>query len=101
MSQRKDLHHNIAVLLGLAIAAINSDTTTSGEIIDTKGYEALEFILMATTITDGVYAVQIWQSDDSGMSGAVQVAGDEILGDANFALTDDDAVKRIGSVGKK
>lgn len=100
MSQRKDLHHNISIILGLALAAISTDTTTSGEIIDTKGFEALEFALMATTITDGAYAVQIWQSDDSGMSGAVQVTGDELLGNADFALTDDDEVKRIGSVGK-
>lgn len=101
MSQRKDLHHNIAAVLALAFAAIASDTTTSGEIVDTAGYEAIEFILSANTITDGAYAVQIWQSDDSGMAGAVQVTGDELLGDADFAATDDDTVKRIGSVGKK
>ena len=97
----KDIHSNLKQLVGFESQAIASDTSTSGEIIDTQFYEAVEFLLLSKTITDGAYAAQIWQSDDSGMSGAVQVASPELLGDADFALADDDTAKRIGSIGKK
>jgi hypothetical protein len=43
----------------------------------------------------------IWESDDSGMSGATVVPAAETLGAATWVITDDDVVRRIGSVGKK
>lgn len=98
----RDLHNNILAAVALATATINSNTTTSGLIIDTAGYESLEFIVLSGTITDGAYALNILESDDSGMSGATSVPAADVLGDlTGFALADDNVVKRIGSIGKK
>lgn len=96
----KDLHNNVEARLGLSVQDITTDTTTSGEIIDSAGYEGLEFAIGSGTITDGAYAVAVWESEDSGMSGATVVPAAETLGDADFAAADDDEVHRIGSVGK-
>lgn len=97
----KDLHNNVKARLGLSVQDITTDTTTSGEIIDTAGYEGLEFAIGSGTITDGTYAVTVWESEDSGMSGAIVVPAAETLGDADFVAADDDEVHQIGSVGKK
>ena len=96
----KDLHSNILGRLGLSVQDITTITTTSGEIIDVKGFESAEWLIGSGTITDGVYACAIWESDDSGMSGATVVPAEETLGAASFAAADDDLVKRLGSVGK-
>ncbi len=97
----KDLHSNTDVRLGLAVQDITTDTTTSGEIIDTKDYESAVWGVHSGTITDGTYACAIWESDDSGMSGATVVSAEETLGAASYTAANDDTTKRIGSVGKK
>ena len=96
-----DLHHKIAALIALASAAIATDTTTDGIIIDTAGYTALSFLLTSGTVTDGAYVVSMQHGDDSGLSDAADVPAAGILGDADFALADDDEVKRIGYIGSK
>jgi|GEM_PF-1645089 len=96
----EDLHHNTAVDTALTSQTIATDTTTNGEIIDRAGFEGLEFVLVSGTVTDGAYAVEVWQSDDAAMADAVQVTGTELLGNADFADSDDDASKRIGTLGK-
>lgn len=97
----KDLHNNVEARLGLSVQDITTNTTTEGEIIDTAGYEGLEFAIGSGTITDGAYAVSVWESDDSGMAGEAVVPSEETLGNADFAAVDDDEVHRIGSVGKR
>lgn len=96
----KDLHSNTDVRLGLAVQDITTDTTTSGEIIDTAGFESAVWGIMSGTITDGTYAFAVWESDDSGMSGATVVSAAETLGAASYVAADDDETRRIGSVGK-
>lgn len=96
-----DLHHHTAVESALDSQTIGTDTTTLGNIIDTAGFEALEFILQSGTITDGAYAVSLQEGDDSGLSDAAAVSAEETLGNADFALADDDTAKRIGYIGKK
>lgn len=94
---RKDLHNNIEVRKALSNTAIGSNTTTVGDTIDTKGYGAIEFVPISDTITDGSYAVQIFEGDASNMSDEVQVAAADLIGTApTFVSTDDNAVKRIG-----
>ena len=99
--QVHDLHHNISVGSALNQATISTDTTTSGLIVDTAGYEGIEFILQSGTITDGAYAVTMKEGDNSALSDGAAVSAAETLGDADFALADDDEVKKIGSIGKK
>lgn len=101
MFQVFDLHNEATSRVGLVIGAITTNTTTSGAIIDTAHYESLEFYIQSATLTDGTYTAQIWHGNDSGLSDAVQLTGEEVLGSAVFALTDDNKTKRIGYVGKK
>jgi len=61
-------------------ADISSDTNTDGDIIDTAKYDlGIVFTFDITTFADGNYALQVFESDDSGMSGATQVAGDQLI----------------------
>jgi len=115
-----DLHNEIKNANALNIGAISTNTTTSGNIIDTLGFEATEFVIHSGAITDGTYVPAIYQSDDSGMSGAVAITSDFLIGttnvtgerpsyastvvdpigDATFAASDDNAVARIGCLNK-
>lgn len=97
-----DLHHNILPAVVLAPVVIGTDTTTVGAIIDTKGYESLEYHLLSGVITDGAYAVVLEEGDDSGLSDAAVVPSDNVLDSLpSFALADDGVAKSVGSVGKK
>ncbi len=101
MFQVFDLHNEATSRVGLNIAAIATNTTTSGAIIDTAQYESLEFYIQSATITDGTYVAQIFHGNASNLSDAAQLTGEEVLGSATFILTDDNATRRIGYVGKK
>ena len=98
-----DLHHKTKQLTGLTSQTIDSNTTTLGEIIDTALFTALEFFLLSGTITDGAYAVSLLEAEegDASMASATAVSAAETLGDADYALADDDTAKRIGYIGKK
>lgn len=103
MTQR-DLHHSIKASNALDTAAITSDTTTVGEIIDTQGFESTEFLIQSGVITDGSYAVLVEEGDDSGLSDAAAVADDDLLGTellAAFVAADDNKVAKIGYLGSK
>ena len=97
-----DLHSTVSGEVALAVQDIASDTTTVGLIIDTAGFESLEYFVTSGTLTDGDYAFKLEEGDDSGLSDVADVPVDNILGVlTGFADTDDDAVKRVGSIGKK
>ena len=98
----RDLHNNIDDRVALDPQAITSDTTTAGNIIDTVGYESLEYLIASKTITDGTYALKLEQGDDAALADAADVPADEVLGAlTGFVAADDNAVKRVGSIGKK
>lgn len=98
----QDLHHNVGSEIALANQNITTDTTTVGAIIDSKGFESLEFIIASGTITDGTYTLILEEGDDSGLSDAAVVPADEVLGVlTGFVAADDDTTKRVGSIGKK
>jgi len=97
-----EIHHDSQVEVALKSQAISTDTTTVGETIDTVGFEALEFFFLTKTVTDGDYAVDLYESDDSGMSGETIVSAEEMLGDIAYTDdTDDDTAARVGYIGKK
>ena len=97
-----DLHHTSKVAAALVSQAIVTDTTTVGATIDRAGFIALEFVFLTKTLTDGDYAITLFESDDSGMSGEAAVASAEQLGSPDFDDdTDDNAVARVGYIGKK
>lgn len=106
MSNR-DGSNNKKILWARVPGAIGSNTTTASNIIDTKGYDKVTFVPIATAYTDGTFTPLISESDDSGMSGENEVA------DANLTKLESacavsaattnsvDAAKKIGYVGNK
>ena len=98
----RDLHSNVDDRMALNQVVINSNTTTVGLIIDSLGYESLEFIVALGNMVDGAYALLLEEGDDSGLSDAAVVSVDETLGAlTGFVATEDQSTKRVGSIGKK
>ncbi len=98
----KDLHNNIKVSTVLAPAIIDSDTTTEGEIIDTQGFESLEFVLQTGELTDGAFAAVLNDSDADDMTGEAVVAAAGLIGSLpDFDDSEGDTVKRVGYRGSK
>jgi hypothetical protein len=96
-----DLHHKSQAAVALKSAAIASDTTTTGETIDMLGFEGLEMIFLTKTLSDGDYAVTLFEGEESDMSDEAAVDSAEQLGSPDFdADTDDDSVARVGYIGK-
>jgi hypothetical protein len=101
----KDLFSNIRPFVALDIATISTDTTTEGNIIDTQGYEGVVVGLITGTVTDGDYAIQLTDGDDSALSDEAVVTDANLLGTealASFtADTDDDKISKLGYIGIK
>lgn len=97
-----DLHSNIDDRVALTNQDIITDVTTNGEIIDTSGFESIEFVIQSGAIADGVFAILLEEGDDAGLTDAATLSADETLG----ALTgftdnaDSDKTIRVGSIGK-
>ena len=95
----REIHNNVKVLKARTSSAISSNTTSAGDIIDLAGYGSCEFVMLSATLTDGAYAPLIEVGNDSGLSDAATLTGASLLGTTalgSFALTDDNAVKKIG-----
>jgi len=98
----RDLTSMVSPDVALDVAAITTDTTTVGNIIDTKGFESVDFAVIAGLLTDGAYAITLKDGDAANLSDGAAVNADFIVGSLpTFALTDDDTVKHFGYVGKK
>lgn len=96
---RNDLHNNVTQKVALNSAAISSNTTTDGAIIDLQGYNACEFVIQSATLTDGTYTPLIEEGNDAGLSDAATVSTANTFGTiaaATFVSTDDNVAKRIG-----
>lgn len=95
----KDLHSGMRAVNALTSATIATNTTTNGAVIDTKGYNAVEFVIRAGTVTDGTYTPVINESDNADMSGSNAVIDDDLLGTEAGAVLDTTAdVVQIGYV---
>ena len=97
-----DLHSNVSSVPALAPATISTNTTTVGLIIDTLGFESLEYVLQSLTLVDGNFAFLLEEGDDAALADAAEVPAANVLGVlTGFAATDDNVSKRVGSIGKK
>ena len=97
-----DLHHSVKQAVALDSQDITTDTTTVGNIIDSLGFESLEFLIQSGTITDGAYAFKLEQGEDPALADATDVPADNILGVlTGFVAADDDSALRVGSIGKQ
>ncbi len=101
----KDLHNNVMVSPALDPATIDSDTTTEGEVIDTQGFECLEFVVQTGELTDGAYAVALAHSDTldgDALDDESAVSAGDLLGDLpSFTDSEGSTTKKVGYLGSK
>jgi len=88
--------------VALSIQEIATNTTTVGEIIDTRGFDAQTFIIQAGTLEDGSYLPSIVEGDDSALSDESAVADADLTTTEVLATVDEsDEIKKIGYKGSK
>ena len=99
----RDLHSLIEVRRVISPAANANLGTTPlvGQIIDTRGFAALEFVISLGTLSDAdaAYSVLLEDGDVSTLSDNVAIADSKLLGTevaAAFQFGDDDGVRKIG-----
>lgn len=68
----------------LDVQTITTDTVTTGEIIDTQGYEALDFCFNAE-VNQGSLSVAFYEGDESDMSDEAEVDSAFLVGTATVA----------------
>lgn len=97
-----DMHSDVYAAVARNVAAIDSDTTTAGTIIDTLGYEGLEFVFFSGARSDGTFTPLIEESDAANLSNSNEVADEDLVGtEAAAAIAAANTVKRLGYVGHK
>lgn len=104
----KDLHNNshyVPVILPVA-AAITDNTAQVGAIVDHRGYDSAEYVIMAGTLADAgaTFTALLEESDSSDLSGSNAVADEDLLGTealASFTQADDGKVFKLGYRGSK
>lgn len=107
----KDITSPFKQELGFTLQVISSDTTTTGAIIDVSDATmGVSYTLFSGAWTDGTYTPILFESDDSGMSGATAVADVDLLGqdpassvapETQAVLDADDEIKKLGYRGSK
>lgn len=106
-SVHDDLHFNTVYLRAFSpVAAVTDNTAQVSQIIDTKNYKAVEFILATGTLTDAnaTFAALLEEGDDSGLSDAAAVADGDMYGTealCGFQFDDDNETRKIGYHGTK
>ena len=79
----RDNHSNQVVRVALAQAAISTNTTTNGVIIDTADYGmGVKFAFNVASYTDGTYTVSFQEGDAADLLDATAVPADKIIGTA-------------------
>lgn len=97
-----DLSSKVSPAIALNFQTIASDTTTVGEIVDTKGFESVDIAIASGAIAAGDLAIIIEDGDDAALADAAAVSSELIIGSLpSFAATDDNVVKHFGCISKK
>lgn len=103
----KDLHNSIhPVPLIVPAAARTDNTPIVSSIIDRKGYNSLELVLVTGNNTDAnaTFAVLVEDGDASDLSDNSAVSDSELVGTetlASYQHSDDAECRKIGYVGNK
>lgn len=103
----RDLHHNIHAARGISpAAAVTDNTAFVSQIVDTKGYDSVEFLILTGSLADAdaTFTVLVEDGDAANLSDAAAVADKFLLGTealASFTFAEDDKVRKIGYVGDK
>lgn len=96
----RDLHNNIDAAPALTPRNVGANGTISGDSVDLRGYNSVEFAIAAGVITDGTHAVNVQESDD-GTTWTNAPASAILDANPSFVATDDNVVKQVGYVGSK
>ncbi len=103
----RDLHNNIYPKRGLSPKAATTDNTAYvSEILDTAGYNSVEWLTLigANTDADVTFTTLFEHGDAANLSDAAAVADADLLGTevlAGFQFDDDNEVRKIGYAGNR
>lgn len=103
---KRDLKNSIATSVAIEPQALSGNTDLTGEIIDTKGYSSLTFVLQTDAIAASTLDAQllIQEGDAANLSDAAAAADADLIGTeaaTAIANSDDKVTKRIGYKGNK
>ena len=100
-----DLHNSVSAVVALTSQSITTNTTTNGATVDTAGFESLDFQIISGALNAGTFTAEIEESPDDGAGSPTgvwtAVDSELVLGAAVFADTEDNTVKRIGTISKE
>jgi hypothetical protein len=103
----RDMHNGVKYTRALSpLTQTNADTAFVTQIIDTAGYESLEFVIQLGAMTDAdvTAVVLVEDGDNSSLNDNAAVADAYLLGTetaAAFQFGDDLGIRKIGYVGSK
>lgn len=95
------LHHKIQIEFVLEGIVRTADGV--GAIIDTQGFESLEYVMIVSdALVGGGFTMLLEESDDASLTVSNVVSAEETLGTLPLCIaTDTDFVARVGCIGKK
>ena len=88
-------------VLAVSYQTISSATTTSGEIIDTKGYNSIVIGMYADFTTGNITALSFLEGDESDMSDGAAIDDSELLINDGQLTATTDGILRWGCISKK
>jgi hypothetical protein len=102
----QDLFTEINLKRVISPVSVADNTAQVGQIIDKQGFDSVTYAIALGSIADAdaTFTVLLEESNDSGMSGAVAVADEDLLGTevlAAFAFDSDNACRKLGYIGSK
>lgn len=96
-----DLHSNVLQKIAMEMMTISTNDTFAGEIIDTFGFESVEFMPLSRNLSDGNYSFFVEHGDAPNLSDAELVPDEFVIGPLPvYDDTDDTVTKRVGVLGK-
>lgn len=102
----RDLHNNIEVRRAISPVVAADNTPLVSQIIDTHGYDGVEFGITTGTIADldATFTVLVEDGNASDLADGAAVADGFLLGTeagASFQFDDDNETRKIGYRGNK
>jgi hypothetical protein len=101
-----DIHNNLEVRRAISPVSVADTTPQVSQIIDRKGYDALEFFIETGAIASGTatFAVTMDHGEAANLSDAAPVPSDQMVGTlaaAGFTFANPNVTRKIGYIGGK
>lgn len=102
----RDMMNSIHPVRAISPVSVSDTTAAVSQIIDTRGYDSLTFVILTGSIADAdaTFAVLVEHDDAAGFGTAVAVPDDDLVGTevlAAFQFDDDNETRKIGYRGNK